>query len=94
MLPRCAAADRRGSWSAGRAVEVGPVSFAADLSRVDLAEGDRLEFSAESVRSREDLLLVLRSVYRQPFGTVAGSLPGVGRLCGGLGVMEHHIARW
>ena len=40
------------------------------------------------------LLLVLRSDYRQPFGRYDGSLPGIGRVIGGLGVMEHHISRW
>ena len=68
--------------------------FARDLSAVDFTEGDRLEFTAEAVRERRDHLIVVRSDYRQPFGTFAGSLPGVGRVSGGLGVMEHHVARW
>ena len=68
--------------------------FAPDLSAVDFAEGDRLDFTGEAVRERHDHLVVVRSDYRQPFGTFAGSLPGVGPVSGGLGVMEHHRARW
>ena len=64
------------------------------MSAVDFAEGDRLEFAVEAVRERRDNLIVVRSDYRQPFGTFAGSLPGVGEVSGALGVMEHHIARW
>ena len=52
------------------------------------------DFAAEAVRERHDHLVVVRSDYRQPFGTFAGSLPGVGPVSGGLGVMEHHVARW
>ena len=53
-----------------------------------------MDFAAEAVRERRDNLVVVRSDYRQPFGTFAGSLPGVGAVSGGLGVMEHHVARW
>ena len=87
-------ASERSVWVADRSHEVGPVMFARDLSAVDFTEGDRLEFTAEAVRERRDHLIVVRSDYRQPFGTFAGSLPGVGRVSGGLGVMEHHVARW
>jgi Protein of unknown function (DUF2804) len=88
-------ASERSVWSAAGAQEVGPVRFAADLSSVGFAEGGALQFAEEAVRQRKDsLLLVLRSDYRQPFGRFEGSLPGVGRVSGGLGVMEHHIARW
>ena len=87
-------ASERSVWVAGGSHEVGPVRVAPDLSAVDFAEGDRLDFTSEAVRERRDALVVVRSDYRQPFGTFAGSLPGVGALSGGLGVMEHHIARW
>jgi hypothetical protein len=87
-------ASERSVWAAAGSHEVGPVRFARDLSAVDFAEGDRLQFTAESVRERHDNLLVVRSDYRQPFGTFAGSVPGVGPVRGGLGVMEHHVARW
>jgi hypothetical protein len=89
-----ARASERSVWVAGASHEVGPVLFAPDLSAVDFAEGDRLDFAAEAVRERRDHLIVVRSDYRQPFGSFAGSLPGVGPLSGGLGVMEHHVARW
>ncbi len=87
-------ASERSVWVAGGSHEVGPVAFAADLSAVGFAEGDRMEFAAEAVRERHDNLVVVRSDYRQPLGTFAGSLPGVGRVSDGLGVMEHHVARW
>jgi hypothetical protein len=51
-------------------------------------------FEAEAVRERHDRLLLVESEYRQPFGTFSGTLPGVGALTAGLGVMEHHRARW
>ena len=87
-------ASERSVWAGGGAHEVGPVVFAPDLSAVDFAEGDRMEFAVEAVRERRDNLIVVRSDYRQPFGTLAGSLPEVGPVSGGLGVMEHHVARW
>ncbi len=86
--------SERSVWVAGGAHEVGPVRVAPDLCAVEFAEGDRLDFVAEAVRERRDHLVVVRSDYRQPFGTFAGTLPGVGRMSGGLGVMEHHVARW
>ncbi len=87
-------ASERSIWTARGAVEAGPVRFEADLSAVALAGGERLRFAAEAVRARHDRLLVIDSVYRQPFGTFAGRLPGVGELQGAIGVMEHHRARW
>ncbi len=87
-------ASERSVWSGGGAREVGPVVFAPDLAHVSLGGGRRLDFDAEATRSRRDHLIVVRSDYRQPFGSFSGSLPGVGRVAGGLGVMEHHVARW
>jgi hypothetical protein len=88
-------ASERSIWSAAGASEVGPVRFGADLASIAFAEGGALTFKEEAVRARQDgLFLVLRSDYRQPLGSFAGSLPGVGRMSDGLGVMEHHIARW
>jgi hypothetical protein len=87
-------ASERSVWVAGGSHEVGPVVVAQDLSAVDFAEGDRMRFVAEAVRERHDHLVAVRSDYRQPFGTFAGSLPGVGQVSDGLGVMEHHVARW
>jgi hypothetical protein len=87
-------ASERSVWAAGEAREVGPVAFAADLGAVSFSEGGHLRFAEEATRSRRDDLIVIRSDYRQPFGTFSGSLPGVGPVAAGLGVMEHHIARW
>lgn len=87
-------ASERSIWSGDVAREVRPVVFAPDLSAVSFSEGGRLSFEEEAARVRRDHMLVVRSDYRQPFGRFAGSLPGVGRVHSGLGVMEHHIARW
>jgi hypothetical protein len=37
--------------------------------------------------------MLIRSRYRQPFGSFSGSLDGI-ELESGLGVMEFHEARW
>lgn len=87
-------ASERSIWVAGRAQEAVPVRFAGDLSQVAFATGERLRFAAEAVRARDDRLIVARSRYRQPFGTFDGALPGAGLVREGLGVMEHHRARW
>ncbi len=88
-------ASERSVWSSAGAREVGPVRFGEDFGGVAFDEGGALTFKEEAVRARQDrLFLVLRSDYRQPFGRYSGSLPGVGPVSGGLGVMEHHIARW
>jgi Protein of unknown function (DUF2804) len=81
--------SERTVWIEGDPHEVGPCSFARDLSGVDA-----LRFEPEAVRQRRDNLLVLRSHYRQPFGTFLGALPGGIRLAEGYGVMEEHDARW
>jgi hypothetical protein len=65
------------------------VEFAADLSRVG-----GLAFSAWSELSENLNLLVLRSRYRQLFGTFSGELPDGSRLSEGYGVMEEHDALW
>lgn len=80
--------SERTVWVDGVAREVGPVEFAADLSRVG-----ELRFHAETERARHDRLILIDSQYRQPFGTFTGSLPGVA-LKDGYGVMEQHDVRW
>jgi hypothetical protein len=87
-------ASERSVWRGDDAREVGPVVFAQDLSGLAFAEGGALEFTGEAVRERRDSVVVFASEYRQPFGAFAGSLPGIGRLSDGVGVMEHHAARW
>ncbi len=76
-------------WVDGRPHEVEPVSFEPDLSRVG-----ELRFSAEAERARSDNLLLVRSSYRQPFGTFSGRLPDGSELAQGYGVMEAHDAVW
>jgi len=81
--------SERTLWIAGEPREVGPCRFADDLRSVD-----GLRFHSEAARDRRDNLLLVRSVYRQPFGTFSGELPGGVALAEGYGVMEEHEAWW
>jgi hypothetical protein len=81
--------SERTVWIDGVPVEVGPVRFADDLSRA----GD-LHFHEEAVRERRENRLLVRSRYRQPFGTFSGALPGGPVLAEGYGVMESHDVWW
>jgi hypothetical protein len=82
-------ASERTVWVDGVPHEVPPVPFANDLSAV----GD-LRFSEWSAREDHTNLLVMRSDYRQPFGSFSGALPGGLELESGYGVMEWHDVRW
>jgi hypothetical protein len=86
--------SERAVWVAGEPHEVAPVTFDSDLSRICGEDGSELHFVAEAERSRKDNLLIVRSDYRAPFGTFSGTLPGAISLAHGLGVVEHHDARW
>ena len=86
--------SERTVWVDGVPVEVGPATFADDLSAVRTDDGADLRFAAEAVRERRENLLLVRSAYRQPFGTFAGTLPGGMQLADGWGVMEQHTAAW
>ncbi|HUA75426.1 MAG TPA: DUF2804 family protein [Solirubrobacteraceae bacterium] len=86
--------SERAVWVDGAPHEVEPVRFDGDLRRVDPADGSPLLFHAEAERSHSENLLVFKSDYRAPFGTFSGALPGGIALAQGLGVMEHHRARW
>jgi hypothetical protein len=86
--------SERAIWLDGEPHEPGPVSFAEDLSSIRGADGSEMRFEAQAERSRRDNLLIVRSDYRAPFGSFSGTLPGGVELEGGLGVMEHHRARW
>jgi Protein of unknown function (DUF2804) len=86
--------SERAVWLGGVPHEPPPVSFAPDLSEIVAPDGSTLRFAAEAERSRRENLLVVRSEYRAPFGVFSGSLPGAIELAQGLGVMEHHRARW
>lgn len=86
--------SERTIWIDGEPHEVGPVRFAADLSSITFSDDSVLHFTAEAVRQRKENLLLLRSAYRQPFGTFSGALPGGVALREAYGVMEYHEALW
>jgi Protein of unknown function (DUF2804) len=86
--------SERAVWVAGEPHEVAAVHFAPDLSRIESTDGSLLRFTAEAQRSRRENLLLVSSDYRAPFGTFSGTLPGGLPLAHGLGVVEHHRARW
>ena len=81
--------SERTVWVDGEAHGVGPQAFAADLSGV----GD-LRFTPWGERSDRTNRLVMRSSYRQPFGSFSGALPGGLELESGHGVMEWHDVHW
>jgi hypothetical protein len=81
--------SERTVWVDGEPHEVEPQPFADDLSSV----GD-LRFSEWCAREEHRNLLLMRSDYRQPFGSFSGRLPGGLELESGYGVMEWHDVRW
>ena len=81
--------SERTVWIDGRATEAAPVRFAPDLSAVG-----ELRFAAEATREQSQNLVVIRSRYRQPFGTFSGALPDGTTLASGYGVMEEHDVWW
>ncbi len=88
------AGSERAVWVDGRPTETEPVSFAEDLCSIRCQDGGELRFHPEVERRRHDNLVLLSSDYRAPFGTFSGLLPGGVALARGLGVVEHHRARW
>jgi Protein of unknown function (DUF2804) len=87
-------ASERTLWLDGDPREVGPVTFAPDLSAIAFAEDGELRFSEWAAREDRTNAVLLRSRYRQPFGTFAGTLPGGAHLAEGYGVMESHEVWW
>ncbi len=83
------ACSERTVWIAGEPLEPPPCVFGADLSSVD-----GLRFETDATRSRNDNLGLIRSAYRQPFGSFSGELPGGVELAEGYGVMEAHDVWW
>jgi hypothetical protein len=81
--------SERTVWIDGAASEPPPCDFAPDLTAVD-----GLRFAAEAVRERDENRMLIRSSYRQPFGTFSGRLPGGIDLADGYGVMEEHDVYW
>jgi hypothetical protein len=84
--------SERAIWIEGEPSEPPPVAF-EDLRAVTL-EGGRLAFEAEAERPRTESKPFVHYSYRQPFGNFSGTLPGGIELAEGMGVMEHHEARW
>lgn len=87
--------SERSLWLDGEPSELPPVAIAADLGSISALTGEsRLRFYAEATRERNENRVLVRSRYRQPFGTFAGELaPGV-ELTAGYGVMEDHDVWW
>ncbi|MGZ4187908.1 MAG: DUF2804 family protein [Solirubrobacteraceae bacterium] len=81
--------SERTIWVDGEPVEAPPSAFADDLSAVD-----GLTFHPEAERREKQNLIVVRSEYRQPFGTFSGTLPNGIALSQAYGVMEEHDAWW
>jgi hypothetical protein len=86
--------SERTLWVNGEPRELGAVEFASDLSSVAFSESGSLAFHEWSAREERRNMLLLRSTYRQPFGTFEGELPGGLRLAEGYGVMEEHDVYW
>lgn len=84
--------SERAIWVDGEPYEPPPVRFDG-LAAVESADGDRLLFTSESERARDENYLLFRSTYRHRFGTFGGSLDGT-EVAEGFGVMESHDAIW
>ena len=81
-------------WIDSSPQPIGLVSIAKDLRTVTFDDGNVLRFQEEAERATTIDFFVVRSAYRQPFGTFAGTLPGGLELAEGYGVMEDHRALW
>lgn len=81
--------SERTVWVDGVPAEAPVCAFASDLSSVE-----SLVFEPEATRERRDNLVLIRSSYRQPFGTFSGAVPGGVALAAGYGVMEEHDVWW
>ena len=81
-------------WVDGSPQPIGLVTIAKNLSTVVFDDGNALSFHQEAERATMIDFFVVRSAYRQPFGTFTGTLPGGLQLAEGYGVMEDHRALW
>ena len=85
--------SERTVWVDGEPAEAPRVAFEG-LEYITFEGGDNLAFTPWSERTDRTNLLLMRSYYRQPFGTFVGTLPGGIRLAEGYGVMEEHDVLW
>ena len=85
--------SERTLWLDGEPSELPPVEFAPDLSWIS-GPGLELTFSEWSAREDDTNALLLKSKYRQPFGTFRGKLSPGTELREGYGVMESHDVFW
>jgi Protein of unknown function (DUF2804) len=87
--------SERTIWVAGTPSHSAPTRFADDLSTIAFDGDDgQLRFEQWSSREHSTNALIMRSSYRQPFGSFFGTLPGGLRLAEGFGVMEEHDVHW
>jgi Domain of unknown function (DUF2804), C-terminal len=86
--------SERTVWIEGDAQEVGPNTFADDLSSVSFDDGSSLQFKPEALIEQHENLIVARSDYFHWFGTYTGTLPGGIELREAYGVREKHDAVW
>ena len=61
---------------------------------MEFDDGGRLDFTEWAAREEDTDYGLLKSRYRQPFGTFTGELPGGLELAEGYGVMEDHDVHW
>ena len=87
-----AQASERTLWLDGEPSELAPVTFAEDLSAITGPDVD-LSFTAWTERRDTTNALLLKTTYRQPFGTFTGNLAGH-TLAEGYGVTEAHDVHW
>ncbi len=80
-------------WVDGERSTLSSAPIAEDLSSITIGN-NRLDFHQESERGAKSNLLIIRSEYRQPFGTFTGTLPGIGEIHDAYGVMEFHDVVW
>jgi hypothetical protein len=86
--------SERTIWVDGEPAEVGPVEFAADLSSIGFEDGASMGFTEWVSREDRTNVLLMRSYYRQPFGTLDGAISASLSLAEAYGVMEEHEVWW
>ena len=87
-------ASERTIWVDGVPQEPAAVEFSPTLDGIRFADGAELRFTEWSAREDRTNALLMRSYYRQPFGTFEGALGEDLRLVDGYGVMEDHEVWW